>query len=180
MAEELLDVLTPDGEPTGLQKPRSEIHRDGSWHNSVHVWLVDGDSILLQKRADTKESYPGLYDASAAGHVRAGETLAEAAVRETFEELRITISEESLILAGTDKLCMNEENGSFVSNEYIYIYVVPIDKDSCDPKLQVEEVSEVRWEKIRTLYIDLLESKPGYCIDPEEVEMIGSCLMNLK
>ncbi len=93
-----MDVLTPEGEPTGTVKPRDEIHRDGTWHASVHIWIVDQekDEVLIQKRSDEKESYPGYYDVAAAGHVRAGETPVEAAIRETEEEIGLTLKEEQL------------------------------------------------------------------------------------
>jgi hypothetical protein len=38
---EHFDVLTPDGTPTGVSKPRSDVHRDGDWHACVHIWVID-------------------------------------------------------------------------------------------------------------------------------------------
>jgi 8-oxo-dGTP pyrophosphatase MutT (NUDIX family) len=46
--------------------------------------------VVLQKRAATKDVWPGRFDASAAGHVRFGETPAEAA-REIEEELGLEV-----------------------------------------------------------------------------------------
>ena len=35
----------------GTLKPRGEVHRDGDWHRSVHVWLIDAAGrLLLQRR----------------------------------------------------------------------------------------------------------------------------------
>src|SRR5215218_4884038 len=36
---ELFDVVTSGGEPTGIVKPRWQVHRDGDWHRSIHLWI---------------------------------------------------------------------------------------------------------------------------------------------
>jgi hypothetical protein len=48
--------LPPGGAPSplGVSKPRGAVHRDGDWHRSVHVWLTDGSSLLLQRRSAHK------------------------------------------------------------------------------------------------------------------------------
>jgi isopentenyldiphosphate isomerase len=90
---EPLEVFDANGEPTGVVKSRAAVHRDGDWHLAFFCWIVrrasDGSAaleVLLQKRASTKDVWPGRFDASAAGHVRFGETSAESA-REIEEEL---------------------------------------------------------------------------------------------
>lgn len=44
--------------PLGVRKPRFAVHRDGDWHRSVHVWLTDGQSLLLQRRSTHKVHPP--------------------------------------------------------------------------------------------------------------------------
>ncbi len=170
MAEEFLDVLTPEGEQTGTAKPRDEIHADGSWHASVHIWITDGDEVLIQKRSEEKESYPGFYDVAAAGHVRAGETPKGAAVRETKEEIGLSLTEKQLHLLTVQKLCYKKD--AFVSNEYNYVYVVLAPQDSWKVRLQKEEVAEICWIPWPRLQSDLEEEAPGYCIDPKEAEQV--------
>ena len=87
---ELLDVLNDDGQPTGITKPRSQVHLDGDWHRAIHIWVVRGqDLVLLQRRALTKHLEPGKLDVSVGGHYRAGELFIDA-IREAEEELGIT------------------------------------------------------------------------------------------
>lgn len=52
------DIYTAKGVPTGETKPRGSVHRDGDWHRSVHVWLVDREKqvVALQKRSPNKVS----------------------------------------------------------------------------------------------------------------------------
>jgi isopentenyldiphosphate isomerase len=88
---ELLEVFDASGTPTGVAKARAAVHEDGDWHLAFFCWILrHGDELLLQKRAATKDVWPGRFDASAAGHVRFGETTAEAA-REIDEELGLHV-----------------------------------------------------------------------------------------
>ena len=65
---EWLDVVDQNGDPTGEVVSRDTAHEKGIWHRTSHVWLVrirDGRlQILLQKRSENKDSYPGCYDIS--------------------------------------------------------------------------------------------------------------------
>ncbi|KAB2072769.1 hypothetical protein ERO13_D02G099801v2 [Gossypium hirsutum] len=77
---EYLDVLTKIGKKIGKKiggsKPRGDVHRDGDYHKAVHVWIFTESTqeLLLQKRADCKDSWPGLWDISSAGHISAGDS----------------------------------------------------------------------------------------------------------
>ena len=90
MAEEMLDIINPaTGEVIG-QAPRTRCHGDNTlWHRAVHVLVFHPETgdILLQKRAKTKRIQPGKWDASVGGHISAGESIAEALLRETAEEI---------------------------------------------------------------------------------------------
>lgn len=89
MSEEILLVVDEDDEPVD-RVPRDEVHERALRHRAVHVLLSDeGGRIWLQKRSDRKRTYPGRWTSSASGHVPAGDTLREAARRETEEELGV-------------------------------------------------------------------------------------------
>jgi isopentenyldiphosphate isomerase len=57
-------------------KFRGEVHRDGDYHRAVHVWIYSESTqeLLLQRRADCKDSWPGQWDISSAGHISAGDS----------------------------------------------------------------------------------------------------------
>ena len=74
---ELFDILEEDGSKSGIVRERGVTHWEGSLHPTVHIWIVrereqGAYDVLLQKRSARKDSYPGCYDISAAGHVTAG------------------------------------------------------------------------------------------------------------
>ena len=83
---ELLDVVDENGIPTGETVERSIAHAKGIRHRTSHVWLLrrrsEGVEVLLQKRSDNKDSFPGCYDTSSAGHIPAGVDFEDSALRE--------------------------------------------------------------------------------------------------
>ena len=94
--DELLEVFDAKGRATGRARSRREIHERGLWHLAFFCWIVTGaGNVVLQKRAGWKDVWPNRFDASAAGHVRFGENLAQAA-RELDEELGLTIDVATL------------------------------------------------------------------------------------
>lgn len=97
--DELFDVVTANGQPTGITKRRADVHRDGDWHRAIHVWVygVDGSGpyILMNQRGRHKDTWPLALDATVGGHLGAGETV-EDAYREVEEEIGITVNRQDL------------------------------------------------------------------------------------
>ena len=71
---------------------RKEVHSGpGKLHPVVHLHLVNSKGeIYLQKRGLHKDTLPGKWDTAVGGHVDLGETIEQALMRETSEELNIT------------------------------------------------------------------------------------------
>ncbi|HEY6842787.1 MAG TPA: NUDIX domain-containing protein, partial [Thermoanaerobaculia bacterium] len=115
---------------------------------AAHIWILSRDGrFLIQRRSLRKENNPGLWDVSAAGHLSAGESAIDAAVRETFEELGLTIRADELkfIAALRDSCVLN--NNTYYDNEFHEIFVVRRDVDIASLTLDPEEVAEVKWVK---------------------------------
>lgn len=81
---------------------RDTAHREGYWHETIHCWLIDEQSVYLQKRSSTKKDFPGLFDITAAGHILANETVEEG-LREVNEELGIQVDRVKLLAKGAVK-----------------------------------------------------------------------------
>ncbi len=102
--DELLDILDSEGKPTGTTAMKSQAHRKGLWHPTIHVWLYTREGkLLIQQRAKNKDTHPLLWDVSVAGHVGAGEDIAISAVREVAEEIGLNIDIGDLEKIGTFK-----------------------------------------------------------------------------
>jgi isopentenyldiphosphate isomerase len=125
---ELLEVFDRDGQPTGRAKARGAVHIDGDWHLAFHCWILRGDGreIVLQQRSRAKDSYPGCWDAAAAGHWRFGESPAEAA-REIAEELGIEVRFEDLLYVGRERAARTYRNG-LKDRELHEVYVLALDQ----------------------------------------------------
>ena len=169
--KEYLDVLNENGEKTGKTKLRDEIHRDGDWHASVHLWLIYEGEVLIQKRSLLKESYPGCFDASAAGHVSAGEEILVAAQRECIEEIGVDIAEKAIIELGVLKLCINNIETGFVSNEFNHVLAVEIEKEQ-DYQIDRDEIEELQWIDIESVYNEIEQGNKEYCVQYDEIELI--------
>lgn len=141
---ELLDILTDTGAPTGLVKEKAAVHRDGDWHLAAHVWIVTPrNRVLLQRRAFTKKSWPGQWDVSVAGHVAAGETALEAAVRESAEELGLVVEAAELQQLGTLRYQAVLNVGRYIENEFHEIFLLRRHLDAASLVLDPAEVAEV-------------------------------------
>ena len=125
---ELLDIVDEKGNPTGETVPREVAHREGIRHRTAHVWIFRRRGgvvqILLQKRSDNKDSDPGCYDISSAGHIPAGSDYIPSAVRELKEEnrqlrSRLPSVKEQLKEAEEQQRLLNENYDLRVEVEYL-------------------------------------------------------------
>jgi 2-C-methyl-D-erythritol 4-phosphate cytidylyltransferase len=86
---EIFDVVDLLDRPI-TRETRANVHRLGLLHRAVHILVFRADGkVFLQQRSMLKDTCPGLYTASCAGHLDAGESYDNAAVRELEEELGI-------------------------------------------------------------------------------------------
>ncbi|KAI3453908.1 hypothetical protein Pfo_010571 [Paulownia fortunei] len=171
--EEYLDVLTITGEKTGISKLRRDVHSDGDYHRAVHVWIFaeSTQELVLQRRAECKDSWPGLWDISSAGHISAGDSSLVTARRELHEELGITLPKDAfeLLFVFLQECVIND--GKFINNEYNDVYLVttidPIPLEAftlqmgicCLKESEVSAVKYISLEEYRSL---LAKEDPQY------------------
>lgn len=176
---EMVDVVDEDGNPTGETVDRVRAHADGICHRTSHVWVLrekDGNvQVLLQKRSDTKDSFPGCYDTSSAGHIPAGQDFAESALREIFEELGVKLSEKDLIYIGrkfisTDQIFYGKE---FHDRQVSNIYATWLDMEEGQFTVQKEELSCVKWFDLLECIEQIRHNEIDHCINLEEITMIA-------
>ncbi|UCB44920.1 MAG: NUDIX domain-containing protein [Spirochaetota bacterium] len=108
--------------PTGRIGERSKVHSEGLWHRTVHIWIYKDNSLLLQMRSKHKESFPGLWDVSAAGHVETGEEPLTTAIREIKEELGFEVHTNLIRFVDVKQFSLTSQNGKFINNEITHIF----------------------------------------------------------
>ena len=183
---ELFDILNEKGERTGETMPRSEAHRTGALHGSVHIWVLrrrlEGTEVLLQKRAEDKDSFPSCYDAAATGHIDSGEDTVSAAVRETREEIGISAKPAELIPLFRKRV--SEDNifhgKRFINNEITWVYLYAGEVSDGELIREEAEISELRWFDSKELSEALARKAEGFCVDPQELAQVLKCADDMK
>ena len=148
--DEQVEILDAQGKPTGQVLLKSEAHRLGLFHPTVHIWCYSrSGQVLLQQRGRYKKTVPLKWDVSVAGHVGAGESLEEAAFREVTEEIGVTISKELLEKIAIFKTeHQHEEN--FLDKEFNHTFLYQLSTDTALKK-QVSEVEALQWFPLEKL-----------------------------
>ena len=168
--EEIFDIVDEKGNPTGKTVSRSIAHKEGIKHRTAHVWIIDKNTnpmrVLLQKRAINKDSFPGKLDTSSAGHIHAGDTPCESAVRELSEELGITAKATDLNFIGTFDVSYEKEfhNTIFKDNEVAFVYTYEDKVDASKLVLQKEEVDCVEWISLPELFAARQNNDDRFCV----------------
>lgn len=180
---EMFDIIDENGIPTGLIKERGVVHREGALHATSHIWIArenqkSGWDILLQKRSSGKDSHPGCYDISSAGHVCAGDEALDSALRELQEELGIAASPEHLKEFGVQ---FKNYEGEFYGKPFrdrqrsiLYLYTEPVDENTLT--LQESEIESVIWMDYAEALQAIRKNTMKHCIYEEEFCKLGNAL----
>ena len=175
---EYFDIVDRQGNPTGKTVERAYAHRYGVPHRTGHVWIFrrkEGKlQVLLQKRCMTKDSFPGCYDISSAGHVPAGMDVQTSALRELKEELGQTVSPEELKDCGN--FCLHVENEfhgiPYVDEQVARVYILWLDKDEAGFTVQEEEIESIRWFDFEECKTAVREHAIPNCIELDELAIL--------
>lgn len=176
---EYLDIVDEKGNPIGRIIERKEAHEKGIRHRTSQIWILrkidQHIEVLIQKRSAQKDSYPLYYDISSAGHVLAGTSYEECAIRELYEELGIVVQENQLHFIGM--ISSDTKNifhhKLFHNVQVSRVYVLWYDGDFI---LQKEEISEVKWVEFYKCMDDVENNKFLNCIKMSQLKMIEKYL----
>ncbi len=175
---ETFDVVDDNGNPTGKTVDRKTAHREGIPHRTAHVWIVRKRNarieILLQKRCMWKDSFPGCYDISSAGHIPAGVDYIPSALRELKEELGLTVNPEELVECGQKKLVIRTQfhGEPFVDYQISRIFLLWRDFEESEITLQKEEIDSIMWMDFEACKQAVEKNTIPNCIDMEELQML--------
>ncbi len=138
---EYLDIFDDEMNLIG-SAPRTEVHKNGYWHLAFQCWFMrkEGNKkyVIFQKRCDSKDTYPNLFDTSSAGHLSSGEKI-EDGVRELQEELGVQVKYDDLIPIGIIKQMKEEKE--FMDYQFAYLYLYESNIPLKEYRIQKEEIT---------------------------------------
>jgi len=119
-------------------------HEQAQWHRAFHCWVINGNaSVLVQQRSHAMATYAGCLDVSAAGHLRAGETV-EDGIREVQEELGIPVDRTQLFDLGYRTEAADLSSGRH-NREYQFVSLLRCDLPLSAYRPQADEVDGLYW-----------------------------------
>ena len=143
METEMVTIFDEDMQKIGV-KMRKEAHAQGYWHETFHCWFIKEDAgktyLLFQRRALQKKDFPGKLDITAAGHLLAGEQVADG-MREITEELGVALSYHDLQPVGIikEQIILND----FIDKEFCHVYLYKYNGQIDSFVLQAREVAGI-------------------------------------
>ena len=139
-------------------------------HRAFSVFLFnEKGELLLQQRALTKKTWPGVWSNSCCGHVMLHESTERAARRRLRYELGMRVDKLHLILPD---FCYRAEKDGVVENEICPVFV---GFTSVQPVPNPSEVNDVKWVDWERFVVEVAEPANGY--SPwarEEVELLAA------
>lgn len=144
---EIIDIFDTEKNKIGeMEKP--EAHDKHQWHKNVHIWVTDGERVLVQLRSPRKKVFPNTWDVSVGGHFVSGDTPQECAAREWEEELG-TPWEFGEPEADSEVKPLEICGGQAIF-EFVYFFFLKCEFDTQRAKLLTAEVSEIKWLPFET------------------------------
>ena len=148
--DELVNILDSEGNFTGKTAMKSEAHRKGLFHPTVHVWFyTQNGKLLIQQRGKHKDTHPLLWDVSVAGHIGAGEDIETSAIREVREEIGLEITKSALQKIGVFK-SIQEHHEGLIDCEFHHTFL-------CELKVPLENLTKQESEVEHLKLISLIQ-----------------------
>ena len=167
---EYIEIFDENNNPTGKVKEKQQAHQDGNIHRTAHVWIInDKNELLLQKRSTSKKTHPNCWDISGAGHIKAGESVVDGAIRELKEEIEEYIFEDNevsevkyIFYKDLEKMVEEKIEGLLIhEEEYKYLFKYITNKSIKIRKCNANDVDSIY--NIQNIVIDnFKEEEKGY------------------
>ena len=139
-AEELVVLLSPDGEAIGTAPKATVHHAETPLHLAFSAYLFnDRGELLLTQRALDKATFPGVWTNSVCGHPAPGERLPDAVRRRAADELGLDVRDLRLVLP---RFAYRAEMDGIVEWEQCPVLVGRVDGD---PAPNGDEVAATAW-----------------------------------
>lgn len=127
----------------GVARKREVHHAETPLHRAFSLFLFDSNRrTLLQRRAQSKRTFPGLWSNACCGHPEPGESVLDAAARRCREELGVAPREHWVAVPD---FRYRAEAGGIVENEMCPVVVGRLDARADPLAPDPAEVAATRW-----------------------------------
>ena len=149
---------------TGKRELLSIAHQKGYPHATVHLWLfTNSGNLVIQKRSINKKINPNIWDIiSVAGHVKFGESIEDAVIREAKEELNLKLLKDNLKIH--DIYYYKKKYNNLIDAEFHHSFSYKVSSSEIDLETENNEVSEVNLISIKNLKDIIINNTPGYLV----------------
>ncbi len=159
---EYLELFNEYNEPLQAVKLRSQVHKDGNWHRTAQVYVLNqANELLCNLRSPLKDVFPLLWDVSIGGHLEPGESYASCAMRELAEELSIKVAPQEIQYITQIKIDGKDEVAGLIDREHAGIFVYKTSTPAEAFRFQKEEIVELRYFPLPYVKEILQSSAPG-------------------
>ena len=155
--EELVVLVSPDGEAIGTAPKATVHHADTPLHLAFSVYLLDdAGSLLVTQRALAKATFPGVWTNSACGHPAPGEPVEDAVGRRARDELGLDVHDLRLVLP---RFSYRAEMDGVVEWELCPVLVGRVSGVAPLPSRDPAEVEATEWVAWREFAADVLSGR---------------------
>ena len=146
---EFFEIFDEQNQPLYFTKARHEVHRDGDWHRTIQVFVVnEREQVLCNLRSRDKDVYPAFWDISVGGHMAPGEHSLQAAVRELFEELGICLQPQELRFVTHFSLDGFDDSTCHTDREHATIFLYKTHLTASDFRIAADEIDALEFFSI--------------------------------
>lgn len=146
---EYLDIVDENNNLTGEKRLRSDVHAQGLWHRTVHIYLfkVVNDDIyfLVHLRAKNKDLYPDCWDTRFGGHIKSGGSIEDGIRNELIEEVGLVLNQDNLVKGEVYK------RDHYPNREFTHSFYYSFTGDINTLKFNDGEVQEIKWMKVSNI-----------------------------
>ena len=140
MPEEFFDLVDENNNLLGVTKSRSQVHKDGDWHRTVHMYVCnEKGEYLVHLRSKDKDLHPNKWSACFGGHVRTGAGYDQTVVTELYEEIGLQVPIHDFTPGK-----IHSYDGA-TNREFVKIYYYTYTGDIKGLRFNDNEVVEVKW-----------------------------------
>jgi len=149
---ELWDILDENGDKTGRLHERGKPMQQGDYHLVVQIWIMNSKgNFLISKRSPSTTGWAGMWQTTG-GSAVAGDDSLTTALKETVEEIGITLDPKN------GQLFKHYKTPHTKDNTFYDVWLFRQDVDISTIALQPDETCDAMWASKETIKQMVIEN----------------------